>query len=296
MNSQGKTVCFLVVGEIHGTEHACADLKRIFSSPQPNLSHAYLFLGPGQRRKEEFVTDLARAALCLGAEDKPCGSCRSCHLFSSGNHPDYRIIRPDGNKIKLEQIREVCHDTAYLPYLANRKIYFFPFLQNLTEVAANAFLKTLEEPPKSVVFLALAPGENDVMPTILSRMQRVYLSLPELETDGDEDGEPTPDPTIIEAFVDWDNLLGLFHLAEYWEKKDRSLIDSHLVALLSFFREKLLQEPANSVFSRIINRIGQAKGYLASNVNTRLLLEDLYLQIYEESAGEFVVKMKSGTE
>jgi DNA polymerase-3 subunit delta' len=205
-------------------------------------------------------------------------------VFSSGNHPDFRVVRPEGEKVKIEQIREVCHDTAYLPYLSQRKVYFFTSLDKLTEVAANAFLKTLEEPPKGVVFLALALGEDRVLPTILSRMQRFYVSLP--EAGAEEEGEETEDaePTMIEEFTGWHSILDLFRLAEYWEKKDRALIDRHLLNLCSDFRQRMLAEPNNLVYLRIINEIGEARNHLAANVNTRLLLEDLYLRIYEASS------------
>lgn len=259
------------------------EIRSIFSAQR--LSHAYLFLGPGGRRKEAFVRELASSVLCLAQDgERPCGQCRSCRVFSSGNHPDFRVVRPEGEKVKIEQIREVCHDTAYLPYLSQRKVYFFTSLDKLTEVAANAFLKTLEEPPKGVVFLALALGEDRVLPTILSRMQRFYVSLP--EAGAEEEGEETEDaePTMIEEFTGWHSILDLFRLAEYWEKKDRALIDRHLLNLCSDFRQRMLAEPNNLVYLRIINEIGEARNHLAANVNTRLLLEDLYLRIYEASS------------
>lgn len=263
------------------------EIKSIFSAQR--MSHAYLFLGPGGRKKEAFVRELALSVLCLApGGERPCGQCQSCRVFSSGNHPDFRIVRPEGEKVKIEQIREVCHDTAYLPYLSQRKIYFFTELDKLTEVAANAFLKTLEEPPKGVVFLALAPGEDRVLPTILSRMQRFYVSLPKTgpEEEGGEAGDA--DPTVIESFTGWRSILDLFRLAEYWEKKDRALIDRHLLNLCSDFRRRMLAEPNNLIYLRIIKEIGEARNHLASNVNARLLLEDLYLRIYEaSSAGDF---------
>ncbi|HHU50642.1 MAG TPA: DNA polymerase III subunit [Firmicutes bacterium] len=260
----------------------CDRIKQIFSGQK--LSHAYLFLGPGGRRKEAFVRELASRALCLAEGGaSPCGQCRSCHLFSSGNHPDFRMIRPAGDKIKIEHIREVCRDAAYLPYLSKRKIYFFTELDKLTEVAANAFLKTLEEPPAGVIFLAMAPGEDRVLPTILSRMQRCYVSFAEEGSDPEQVGAEKDDPTVIEGFSGWKSILDLFHLAEYWEKQDRTLIDRHLLNLCEEFRRRMLAEPDNSAYPRIIGEIGEAREHLASNVNTRLLLEDLYLRIYEAS-------------
>ena len=208
------------------------------------------------------------------------------------------MIRPEGEKIKIEHIREVCRDAAYLPYLSKRKIYFFAELDKLTEVAANAFLKTLEEPPKGVIFLAMAPGEDRVLPTILSRMQRCYVSLAEEGSDPEPAGAQNADPTVIEGFAGWNSILDLFHLAEYWEKQDRTLIDRHLLNLCEKFRRRMLVEPDNLVYPRIISEIGEARDHLASNVNTRLLLEDLYLRIYEASFATghfdegFVVKMR----
>ena len=187
------------------------------------------------------------------------------------------MIRPAGDKIKIEHIREVCRDAAYLPYLSKRKIYFFTELDKLTEVAANAFLKTLEEPPAGVIFLAMAPGEDRVLPTILSRMQRCYVSFAEEGSDPEQVGAEKDDPTVIEGFSGWKSI-DLFHLAEYWEKQDRTLIDRHLLNLCEEFRRRMLAEPDNSAYPRIIGEIGEAREHLASNVNTRLLLEDLILE------------------
>ena len=139
-----------------------AELERIFAGGK--ASHAYLFLGPLNAENETGIRRLAQTLLCEGEREKPCGRCRTCRLMEQGSHPDFRVLAPEGGKIKLEEVRQLCYDALLNPYLSAGKVYFFQQFELLTEVAANAFLKTLEEPPPAVYFLALAEDERGVLP------------------------------------------------------------------------------------------------------------------------------------
>lgn len=253
-----------------------AVLEKVFAAGR--AAHAYLFLGPASPEKEQTVNHLAQVLLCLDKKDRPCFSCRSCQLFARGNHPDFQVVAPEGEKIKLEQIRKVCREAAYHPYLAEKKIYLFAAFDRMTEVAANAFLKTLEEPPPAVIFLALAENEEIVLPTILSRMQRVYLGKKT------EDAAAGSMETLKEEeLLARRDLFSLLRLAEEWEKKDRHGVDSYLLSLTGAFHRCLRENPYDHKYFVFLQAVRRARENLTAGVNLRLLLEDLYLTMYEKT-------------
>ncbi len=138
------------------------------------VGHAYLFLGPAGIGKKTLAREFARALLCQGTKRLDC-DCPSCSRLESGNHPDYVTIEASGNSIKIEQLRELQHGAYYRPLLGDWKIYFFPEAEQLTEAAANSFLKLLEEPPAGIVFLFTAVRVDYILPTIRSRCQVYHL-------------------------------------------------------------------------------------------------------------------------
>ncbi len=257
-----------------------AVLERVFAAGR--AAHAYLFLGPASPEKEETVRHLARILLCLEKKERPCFACRSCQLFTRGKHPDFHVVAPEGDKIKLEEIRTVCREAAYHPSLAETKIYFFPAFDRMTEVAANAFLKTLEEPPLGVVFLALAENEEIILPTVLSRMQRVYLG----KKTGEAPVHAAGDTLKEEELLARGDLLSLLRLAEEGEKKDRESVDQYLLSLTAVFHRRLRGNPHERKYYGFLQAVRRAREYLAAGVNLRLLLEDLYLSLYEKAGGK----------
>lgn len=271
------------VVEKTGGAGGAAALERIFAGGR--ASHAYLFLGPPSAKKEETVLHLAQILLCTAEKGKPCSTCRSCRLFLRGSHPDFHRIAPEPDRIKLEQIREICRTVVYHPYLAENKVFFFASFEKMTEVAANAFLKTLEEPPPAVYFLALAGNEEMVLPTVLSRMQRVYLGQdPETAAaamDGPADAS-LPEEELLAA----GDLYSLLRLAEAKEKQERADVDAYLLSMAAFFHRRLRENPGDRRYFRFLQAVRRARENLAANVNLRLLLEDLYLSLYETGGME----------
>ena len=141
------------------------------SASASGVSHAYLFVGPPGAGKKTAARALACALIC---DDEGCGSCSACYRIKRGFHPDVRIIAPEGAaSYMVPQIRQVIREVGLTPAEASLKIFIVEDADMLNDASANAFLKTLEEPPDDVVIILLAPTFDSVIPTISSRCQIV---------------------------------------------------------------------------------------------------------------------------
>lgn len=148
------------------------------------LSHAFLFTGPRHIGKMTLALELAQAVNCAG-QTRPCGECSACQKISGPGHPDVQIIRLLGadesddkkakNELVIEQIRKLQHWASLPPYEGRCRVFIFEQADMLNEEAANCLLKTLEEPLPNVLFILLAPDENTLPETIVSRCQRLDL-------------------------------------------------------------------------------------------------------------------------
>lgn len=144
------------------------------------LSHALLITGPESVGKRTLALALARTLLCQAPELdlRPCNSCSACRRVASGNHPDLRLIEPEtaGRGVKIDQIRDdVERFLALTPNESTHKIIIIPALELLNPNAGNALLKTLEEPPAYAHLILLATDADTLLPTIVSRSQRLPL-------------------------------------------------------------------------------------------------------------------------
>ncbi len=154
------------------------------------VTHAYLFVGPSGSNKTMAAYALAQALMCPKGPDGPrggqCGACDACGRIMRKKHPDVHYYAPAGvNGYLVEQVREIVADTALAPIMANKKVYILDRVDLLGTSAANAFLKTLEEPPSDVVLILLGRTRESVLPTILSRCQVVpFRHIPASEAAG----------------------------------------------------------------------------------------------------------------
>lgn len=146
---------------------------------EDSVSHAYLFTGPPSVGKMTLARNLAAALLCEGEEAgaRPCGDCRPCRLVAAGNHPDVHVIASEhvGANLKIEQVRELAHRLTLTPVEGRRQVAILERFEEATPSAANALLKTLEEPPSYVVLAVLAQEADLLLPTIVSRCQHIPL-------------------------------------------------------------------------------------------------------------------------
>ncbi|MGL5504104.1 MAG: DNA polymerase III subunit delta', partial [Aeromonas veronii] len=143
------------------------------------LGHAWLLLGDPGLGKEQLAERLARLHLCQQPDrGEPCGHCHSCQLFDKGNHPDLGTITRDSKTIGVEAIREICTRLQGSAQLGRGKVVIIPDAERMTESAANALLKTLEEPAGDSLLLLIAFQVSRLLPTILSRCHKHVCQLP----------------------------------------------------------------------------------------------------------------------
>ena len=161
--------------------------KRILSSAmkENRIHHSYLFFGPEGSGKKLTALEFAKALNCPERENtESCDSCSSCRKIAGYVHPDVMWVSPSGPKqvIGIDAIRRVEQFTQLKSFEAKYKISVIERPEKLTKEAGNSFLKTLEEPPSNVIIILLTAFPDKVLPTIVSRCQRIkFLSLIPLE-------------------------------------------------------------------------------------------------------------------
>lgn len=158
--------------KIVGNDNNKRLLEEIIKSK--NISHGYMFLGISGIGKLLFAKEFAKAILCN--EKIGCNKCKSCIEFESSNNPDYNIIEPDENSIKIEQIRLMNGKIYEKPIISNKKVYIINDADSMTKEAQNCLLKTLEEPPEYAIIILIGTNENAFLNTIRSRCVKVNFN------------------------------------------------------------------------------------------------------------------------
>lgn len=146
---------------------------------EDRLAHACLITGEAGVGKRAWADHAAHMLVC-GQSPAPCGQCRQCQLVAGGSHPDIRVYSPEKKSrvIKIGQIRELTSFAMNSPQVSHRKVVILDRADQLNRNAANALLKTLEEPPEDLVLLLIQEAGRPVLPTIRSRCQVLTLPLP----------------------------------------------------------------------------------------------------------------------
>ena len=222
------------------------------------LGTSYLFVGGTL----SLVVNLAKLINCQ-KDEFYCSQCSHCVKIEKGVHPDFLVLRPQGNYIKIEEIREAQRFLSFKNFTALRKVLIIENVHLLTTEAANAFLKTLEEPPKNS-FLALVTSRIDmVLPTINSRCKKIYLPFREkYEFDSQR-------RDIIDFLMGKDIFI-----------KDRGKFSSFLLGLIFLFRDYLV-----FLLTKDINMLIERDNYeiilrLNYTLNQAKNLEESFLRIY----------------
>ena len=157
--------------EIIGNEQIKKELKK--SILENKVSHSYMFVGIEGIGKQMMAKEFARIVLCTNEQEKGCHQCKSCIEFMSHNHPDFLYIEPDGNSIKIEQIRYLQRKIQEKPIISDRKVYIINDADKMTTESQNCLLKTLEEPPEYGIIILIGSNENAFLNTIKSRCMKI---------------------------------------------------------------------------------------------------------------------------
>jgi DNA polymerase III subunit delta' len=139
------------------------------------MSHAWIFTGPPGSGRSRAAVAFAQTLIC---PNNGCGTCNDCMSAKTHGHPDVEIIRTEGLSIKVEEVRELLTRVAWAPSKGGWRVVVMEDADRLTESAANALLKAIEEPGSRTVWLLCAPTLQDVLPTIRSRCRHLQLRTP----------------------------------------------------------------------------------------------------------------------
>jgi DNA polymerase-3 subunit delta' len=174
---------------IVGHEKAIEVLQRAVDD-ESRLSHAYLFAGPEQVGRATTARRFAQALNCQSEDSRPCDECRACRLIAEGKHPDVETMTMGGicdesehkdhskdnsQDIRICQVRRLEHVVIRAPFEARLRVIIVDPADALTTEAANAFLKTLEEPPDHVVLILITAHEEALLETVRSRCRRIVF-------------------------------------------------------------------------------------------------------------------------
>ncbi len=280
---------------IIGHKQIVTQLKNAVVSER--VAGAYLFTGQQGVGKETVALYFANLILCEGTTEglTPCKECSACRKIKNSNHPDLRIIRPDGAQMKIDQIRNIQREIIYQPLEGTRKIYILANTERMNDSAANALLKTLEEPPAASTLILLTENLISMLPTIRSRCQILtFNTLPteeltealverfSIDTQTASDAailargvvgkaitliekDMTESEPMPEILMETDPLAA-FRLAEQFEKNIDSLDD-----LITWYRDLLMlhQDAPKELFTHI-NAIDTLKTYVPHYSHIRL--------------------------
>ena len=163
--------------DIIGHERPIKLLQRAITNDR--VVHSYLFVGNEGVGKKRVALQFAKVLNCLERrpdEADACDRCISCRKIDDGFHPDVLLLEPEGQAIKVDQVRRMQADLAYRPYEGKRRVCILTAADRMAPNMSNILLKTLEEPPLHTVIVLLANSSKAILPTILSRCQQISFN------------------------------------------------------------------------------------------------------------------------
>lgn len=250
------------------------------------IGASYLFIG------EDFslVKDIIKLINCR-EDSRFCNTCWDCQRIKQGNHPDLFLIDPEGLTIKIDAIREGIRFFSLKGFRLKNKVVVIKNAQNLGQEAANAFLKTLEEPPENS-FIAICSSKTEgLLPTIVSRCRKIFLPFNDRENDKFKF-----------------HLVSEFLKGEKIEFKDRKKFSLFLWSLIMFLRNNLISKTVrlnNQLFQESESEtilgpksIGQIHNALkhvleiygvCNNINIKLALNLIRMKFFNADTRKFSV-------
>jgi DNA polymerase-3 subunit delta' len=151
------------------------EASRMVDNKTQSMTNTWLFTGPPGSGRSNAAIAFAAALVC---KDGGCSKCNDCMSTIIGTHADVELIKTAGLSIKIDEIRELISRASWAPSVANYRVVVMEDADRLTESAANALLKVIEEPGLRTIWLLCAPTLTDVLPTIRSRCRHLSLRTP----------------------------------------------------------------------------------------------------------------------
>lgn len=267
---------------------------------------SFLIEGSDKERISNALIETAKGLFCSAVKEtgKYCRTCSDCVMLSKGSHPDLYWIKASSGSgvIKIEDIRRLKERVGVKPFQAQNKIFIIEDAQRLNVAAANALLKTLEEPPAGVILILVVPSASQLLPTIVSRCARIRLSVNSLPNDS--------------GFEERDAIIaGIFNKKDRWAQAklyediggiERNQVRDLLSELVCVFRDMLMirlgAEAVNFMSSQslqtlqgfarnfsvsdieiILDEVLRTQQYINGNANTKLSMDLLIKTINKNS-------------
>ena len=285
--------------EIIGNQRVKEELTKIIE--EKKVLHSYMFVGVEGIGKQMIAKKFAQMILCTNEGRKGCNTCKSCIEFTSNNNPDFLYIEPDGNNIKIEQIRYLQRKIQEKPIISNRKVYIINDADKMTTEAQNCLLKTLEEPPEYSTIILIGTNQNLFLNTIKSRCMIISFKPIEAELIKKYLEEK------YEMFNISSNMLGkaiiLKDKKEQYEKIEmmiknldkKDIIDilnlgeeiykskDDIIEILEYINVILLKlSKEETKYVKCINIVEDTKKRLKQNANYDMCIDNMILNMWEE--------------
>lgn len=166
-----------------------------------SLHHAIIFYGKQGVGKSRLAAQLSQALLCQTSKVIGCGQCKACQLYLAGSHPDFYLIKPEG-QIGVDDIREATNKLSASSHLMQAKVLVIHDAHKMTVAAANSLLKTLEEPTKDTYLFLLTDKMDKLLPTIKSRCQKYVVEVAQQQQVAEwlEQEQLVADPALVSLY------------------------------------------------------------------------------------------------
>jgi len=148
--------------------------RLMFTYQNDLIPSAFLLVGPQGIGKSTLIKEFGQVINCRS--NSSCHECDNCRMYDNGSHPDFLVVKPNGQFIRIGQIHELINKLSLKPTYAKKRIVLVKDAFRLNQESANSFLKILEEPPLDTLIILTTTDENLLLETILSRCQKLFFS------------------------------------------------------------------------------------------------------------------------
>ncbi|MDD5693013.1 MAG: DNA polymerase III subunit [Patescibacteria group bacterium] len=274
--------------------------------------HAYLFAGPEHVGKTYLAKKFAQLFLCDRGLGKQCFECKNCKQIEAGTHPDF-LLNDKDQPVNVEEIRELNHFLELKPYQSKIKVLIITHIERLSTSAANAFLKTLEEPAQNTIIILTTENMDNILPTIVSRTRILRMGFEKeenikkflMDTEGIDEKKANDivkmscgrvglalslsrDQEAVNNIREFlrkfdetirsKSVVRRLKLAEELDGADKPLNDEFDV-IESYYYQKINKKENENllILTQILDKIAQSRIFIKNNVNKRLILESILL-------------------